>query len=71
MRKKYRQIEDKLVYDVTHDGEHQQFLIPKEDNLELEVEGADLWLKGSDDKWYLTDNHPGDYINHGWIKEIL
>ena len=71
MRKKYKQVEDKLVYDITYKGDRQQFLVPKEDKLELEVEDSNLWFKGSDGSWYLTDNNACDYISHGWIEEIL
>ena len=70
MRKKYRQVEDKLLYDITDKGEHQQYLVHKKDGLDLEVDGSDLWIKVTSGEFYLTDNSATDYIRMGWIEEV-
>jgi len=69
-RYKVSEKEKKILVDLHIDREHNQYMLGNDD-IEIEVEGANMWvISKSDGERRLTDNHPFYYIKNGWIEPI-
>ena len=70
--KRYRIAEGKEVIVTIYNGETreaEQYRFGRDDGIEFEVEGSDMWALGKG-KRYLTEDHPVAWIAQGWIEEV-